>query len=127
MKYFYCDSCFLITFYQNGYLSFLSQFKDQFYISETQLKDELIKPSNLADLVRRSVTVIEDRDEIISKTNEFIELYETLSRYDCLCMAFAILDDYCLVTDDKALIKKCRNHNIATKTSEEIIIEFHIK
>lgn len=126
MKYFYCDSCFLITFYQDGNLSRLSQYKEYFHISETQLKDELIKPDDLAYMVRKSVTVIIDRDEIKNKTNELITLYNNLSRYDCLCMAFAILDGYCLVTDDKALIKKCNKNNIETKTSNDILRDFEI-
>ena len=126
MKYFYCDSCFLITFYQDGNLSRLSQYKEYFHISETQLKDELIKPDDLAYMVRKSVTVIKDRDEIKNKTNELIVLYDNLSRYDCLCMAFAILDGYCLVTDDKALIKKCNKNNIETKTSNDILRDFVI-
>lgn len=124
-KFLYCDSCFLITFYQNGKLLSLSQYKDQFFISETQLKLELIKPSDLADLVRESVTVIEsETEEIKEKTIEFVDLYETLSYFDCLCMAYCLIDGYCLVTDDKALIKKCTKHNIETKTSKEIEQEF---
>ena len=126
MKYFYCDSCFLITFYQDGNLSRLSQYKDQFHISETQIKDELIKPDDLAIAVRKAVTVIQDRDEIKNKTNELVKLYDNLSRYDCLCMAFAILDGYCLVTDDKALIKKCYKNNIEIKTSNDILRDFEI-
>ena len=126
MKYFYCDSCFLITFYQDGNLSRLSQYKEYFHISETQLKDELIKPDDLPDMVRKSVKVIKDRDEIKNKTNEFMALYSNLSRYDCLCMAFAILDGYCLVTDDTALIKKCNKNHIKTKTSNDILRDFEI-
>lgn len=126
MKYFYCDSCFLISRYQDGSLGHLSQYKDQFHISETQLNDELIKPKDLAIIVRKSVTVIKDRDEIINKTNELVALYSNLSRYDCLCMAFAIIDGYCLITDDKALIKKCNKHNIKIKTSKDILIEFSL-
>lgn len=126
MKYFYCDSCFLISCYQDGNLVHLSQFKEQFHISETQINGELIKPDDLASAVRKSVTVIHDRNEIIDKTNEFVALYGNLSRYDCLCMAFAIIDGYCLVTDDKALIKKCNKNNIITKTSNEILKEFDI-
>ena len=126
MKYFYCDSCFLITFYQDGNLSRLSQYKDQFHISETQLRDELIKPVDLADAVRKAVTVIKDRDDIKDKTDELVELYDNLSRYDCLCMAFAIIDGYCLVTDDKALIKKCSKNNIDIKTSNDILRDFEI-
>lgn len=126
MKYFYCDSCFLITFYQDGNLYRLSRFKEQFHISKTQLKDELIKPDDLADSVRKSVTIIKDRDEIKNKTNELIALYDNLSHYDCLCMAFAIIDGYCLVTDDKALIKKCNKNNIEIKTSNDILRDFKI-
>ena len=125
MKYLYCDSCFLITFFQDGKLGFLSQYKDQFYISETQIKGELIKPSDLSLMVRKSISVIaEDRDEIKTKTKEFVSLYETLSFYDCLCMAYAYLDDYCLITDDKALQKKCSLHAIEYKTSKNIEDEF---
>lgn len=98
-----------------------------FFISETQLKGELIKPDDLASIVRLSVTVIsEDREEIVSKTKEFISLFETLSFYDCLCMAYSLLDGYCLITDDKALIKKCSIYNIEVKTSNDIEIEFGI-
>ena len=87
-KFLYYDSCFLITFYQEGYLGFLSQYKTQSFISKTQIEGELIKPSDLATIVRKNITVIkEDRDEIKDKTNEFSLLYGTLSIYDCLCMA----------------------------------------
>ena len=126
MKYFYCDSCFLISCYQDGNLHHLSKHKDQFYISETQIRDELIKPTDLALMVRQSVTVIEDRDEIKDKANELTKLYRGLSSYDCLCMAFDILDGYCLITDDKALIKKCIKHSIEIKTSDEILKDFEI-
>ena len=95
-RFLYCDSCFLITFYQEKYLGYLSQYKDQFFISETQIKGELIKPSDIAIAVRKSISVIEeDRDEIKIKTNEFASLYEALSIYDCLCLAYAFLDGYC--------------------------------
>ena len=127
MKYLYCDSCFIITFYQDGKLSSLSQYKDQFFISETQIKGELIKPNDLPLLVRKSISVIiEDREEIKTKTKEYISLYETLSFYDCLCMAYAFLDGYCLITDDKALKKKCQLHGIKAKSSKEIEDEFGI-
>ena len=121
----YCDSCFLITFYQEKYLGSLSQYKDQFFISETQIKGELIKPSDIAIMVRKSISVIEeDRDEIKNKTNEFASLYEALSIYDCLCLAYAFLDGYCLITDDKTLQKKCILNNIEVKTSKDIVEEF---
>ena len=68
-KFLYCDSCFLITFYQDGYLGSLSQYKGQFFISKTQIEGELIKPSDLATMVRKNITVIEeDRDDIKDKT-----------------------------------------------------------
>ena len=124
-RFLYCDSCFLITFYQEKYLGSLSQYKDQFFISETQIKGELIKPSDIAIMVRKSISVIEeDRDEIKIKTNEFASLYEALSIYDCLCLAYAFLDGYCLITDDKTLQKKCILNNIEVKTSKDIVEEF---
>ena len=124
-KFLYCDSCFLITFYQDGCLGSLSQYKDQFFISETQIKGELIKPSDIAIVVRKSISVIEeDRDEIKTKTNEFASLYEALSIYDCLCLAYAFLDGYCLITDDKTLQKKCILNNIEVKTSKDIMEDF---
>ena len=124
-KFLYCDSCFLITVYQDNKLGSLSQYKNQFFISETQLTGELIRPADLAIAVRKSVTIIpEDRDQIIQETLEFASVYQTLSFYDCLCMAYALLDGYCLVTDDNALRKKCAIHNIETKTSKNICEEF---
>ena len=124
-RFLYCDSCFLITFYQDKCLGSLSQYKDQFFISETQIKGELIKPSDIAIVVRKSISVIEeDRDEIKIKTNEFASLYEALSIYDCLCLAYAFLDGYCLITDDKTLQKKCILNNIEVKTSKDIVEEF---
>lgn len=124
-RFLYYDSCFLITFYQEKYLGSLSQYKDQFFISETQIKGELIKPSDIAIVVRKSISVIEeDRDEIKIKTNEFASLYEALSIYDCLCLAYAFLDGYCLITDDKTLQKKCILNNIEVKTSKDIVEEF---
>ena len=125
MKYLYCDSCFLITFYQDGKLGSLSQYKEQFFVSETQINGELIKPAGLPMAVRKYVSVIaEDREEIRIKTKEFASQYESLSFYDCLCMAYAFLDGYCLITDDKTLQKKCVIHNIAVKTSKSIENEF---
>lgn len=124
-KFLYCDSCFLITFYQDGKLGSLAQYKEQFYISETQIRGELIKQDGLAFTVRKNINVIkEDRDEIIEKTQEFVSMYETLSFYDCLCMAYSLLDGYCLITDDKALQKKCAINKIETKTSKDIEDEF---
>ena len=124
-KFLYCDSCFLITFYQEGYLGFLSHYISHFFISKTQIVGELIKPSDLATIVRKNITVIEDdRDDIKDKTIEFSLLYGTLSTYDCLCMTYSILDGYCLITDDKAFQKKCAIHDIEIKTSKEIIDEF---
>lgn len=124
-RFLYCDSCFLITFFQDGKLDFLSQYKDRFYISETQIKGELIKPPELASTVRRLVNVIyEDRIEIVEKTIEFSSKYGTLSFYDCLCMAYASLDGYCLITDDKALQKKCVICHIKVKTSKDIEDDF---
>ena len=128
MGYLYCDSCFIITEYQGKRLASLSQYKDQFYISETQIKNELIKPVELADLVRDSITpILEDRDTIMDKAKELFFLYEGLSIYDCLYMAYCILDGYCLITDDKALTKKCIKHNIMVKTSKEIEEEYNLE
>ena len=64
------------------------------------------------------------KEEIKIKTKEFASLYETLSIYDCLCMAYAFLDGYCLITDDKTLQKKCALNNIEVKTSKDILNEF---
>lgn len=128
MKHLYCDSCFVITEYQGKRLGALSQYKDQFYISETQIKNELIKPVELASVVRKSITTIfEDRDEIINKARELFLLYDGLSIYDCLCMAYCLIDGYCLITDDKALTKKCTQHNILVKTSKNIEEEFNLE
>ena len=124
MNYFYCDSCFLITCFQEGYLDALSQYKDCFYISDSQIKYELIKPDNLASEVRKAVTVVFEREEIILKALEFTNEYRMLSYFDCLSMAFSLLDGYCLVTDDKNLIKKCNLNNIPTKTSIDIVEMF---
>ena len=124
-KFLYCDSCFLITFYQDGNLGALSQYKDQFFISETQIVAELLEPKDLAIVVRKSITVIkEDKNTIKDKTKEFSSMYIGLSMYDCLCMAYALLDNYCLITDDKTLQKKCMLHDIEFKTSKDIIDEF---
>lgn len=124
-KFLYCDSCFLITVFQEGILDSLSQYKDQFFISETQVSGELIKPTELALKVRKYISIIpEDREEIINKTKEYFLKYETLSFYDCLCMAYAYLDGYYLITDDKALQKKCIINNIEIKTCEDIVKEF---
>lgn len=124
MKYFYCDSCFLITSFQENILGVLSQHKNLFFVSETQIRDELYKPDDLADKIRKSVTVIEEREEIIFKTKELFYLYDSLSYYDCLCLAFCILDGYCLVTDDKALINKSKLHKVMVKNTKDIIEEF---
>ena len=124
-KFLYCDSCFLITFYQGNCLESLSQYKDTFYISETQVKGELIKPDDLADVVRKTINIINnDREEIMTKTAEFVSLYESLSFYDCLCLAYAFLDGYCLITDDKTLQKKCLIHGIDVVNSNDIKKKF---
>ena len=127
MKFLYCDSCVLISFFQSGKLEFLSQYKECFFISNSQIRGELIKPRELAPMVRKAVTVImEDRDEIIEKAMEFNDLYSGLSIYDCLCMAYSLLDGYCLITDDKALRTKCIKYGIDLKTSAEIEAEFNL-
>lgn len=127
MKYLYCDSCFLITMFQEGRLNALSQYKKQFFVAETQIQGELIKPRELSLKVRESISVIvNDREEIVEKTSELYNYNQTLSKYDCLCMAYSLIDGYCLITNDKALIKKCRNLNITVKTAEEILKEFNI-
>ena len=124
-KFLYCDSCFLITFFQDNCLEALSRYKDTFYISETQVSGELIKPDKLAKVVRKTINIIkEDREEIIVKTQELVSLYESLSFYDCLCLAYACLDGYCLITDDKTLQKKCLIHGIEVLTSEDIKNQF---
>ena len=124
-KFLYCDSCFLITFFQDKCLESLSRYKDTFYISETQVKGELIKPDDLADVVRKTINIINnDREEIMAKTNELASLYEALSIYDCLCLAYACIDGYCLITDDKTLQKKCLIHDVEVKTSEDIKRQF---
>lgn len=127
MKYLYCDSCFLITMFQEGRLNALSQYKKQFFVAETQIQGELIKPRELSLKVRESISVIvNDREEIVEKTSELYNYNQTLSKYDCLCMAYSLIDGHCLITNDKALIKKCRNLNITVKTAEEILKEFNI-
>ena len=124
-KFLYCDSCFLITFFQDNCLEALSRYKNTFYISETQVSGELVKPDELAKVVRKTINIIkDDREEIIAKTNELASLYEALSIYDCLCLAYACLDGYCLITDDKTLQKKCLIHNVEVKTSEDIKRQF---
>ena len=123
-KFLYCDSCFLITFFQDNCLEALSRYKDTFYISETQVSGELVKPDELAKVVRKTINIINDREEIIAKTNELASLYEALSIYDCLCLAYACLDGYCLITDDKTLQKKCLIHHVEVKTSDDIKNEF---
>lgn len=120
-KFLYCDSCFLINFFQDSCLEALSRYKDTFYISETQVAGELTKPDELASIVRKTINIInEDRDEIVAKTNELTCLYESLSKYDCLCLAYACLDGYCLITDDKTLQKKCLLNGIEVFTSGDI-------
>ena len=124
MKYFYCDSCFIFTLYQETFFEQLSQYKDQFFISETQLGKEILYPEELPNIVRKTITVVQEREEIAEKAKGLMALYHTLSSFDCLCMAFCLLDGYCLITDDKALIKKCDVHQIQTVTSEAIIETF---
>ena len=113
--------------YQGKYLDSLSQYKKIFFISETQLVEELKYPEELPIAVRRSVTIVESRKEIIDMASELKRKYMPLSNYDCLCMAFALIDGYILITDDKTLIKKCCQNNISIKTSEEIIQEFGLE
>lgn len=121
-KFLYCDSCFLITCFQEKRLHLLSQYKSLFFVSKTQLDGELIKPFGISNAVRTAISIIEvDRDEILSKTIELGDKYTSLSFYDCLCMSYALLDGYCLVTDDKTLQKKCIDNNVEIKSSKEIL------
>lgn len=127
MKYFYCDSCFLITAYQKRSLCILSQYKDQFFIARSQIDAELLYPLDLADIVRDSLTVIEETFEIRKKGNELETLHPSLSKYDCLGLAFAIVDGYCLVTDDIQLKKVAAKYGVLIKASSEIFEEFGFK
>lgn len=127
MKYFYCDTCSLITWFQVNILGSLSQYKDQFYISKTQVIGELIRPEDLTSVVMKTISIIEkDREEIVKKTLEFVNLHKALSYYDCLSLAYAVLDGYCLITDDKELIKKCKLYGVETKTAKMIKKEFKL-
>ena len=124
MKYFYCDSCFIFTAYQQTVFEQLSQYKDQFFISETQVEKEIIYPEDLPNIIRRTITVIKESEEIAEKAKTLMAMYRTLSSFDCLCMAFCLIDGYCLVTDDKSLIKKCEIHKVNTVSSKEILDTF---
>lgn len=127
MKYFYCDSCFLITTYQEKYLGSLSQYKVQFFISNTQITEELIRPANLAIEVRKAITIIEDTEDIRIKTIELVNKHCGLSKIDCLSLAFAIVDGYCLVTDDKHLTKIAKCYGVVVKSSIDIINDFNLR
>lgn len=112
----------MITCYESKRLYLLSQYKNVFFVAKTQIEHELIKPLGISSAVKKAITLIEeDRDEILIKTIEFGERYRSLSYYDCLCMSYAFLDDYCLVTDDKILRKKCELQGIETISSEDIL------
>lgn len=126
MKYFYCDSCFLITTYQEKYLGSLSQYKDQFFISDTQIKEEFIRPANLSIQVRKAITVIEVTENIKIKTIELVNKHRGLSKFDCLSLAFAVEDGYCLVTDDKHLSKIATFYGVVVKNSYDIISDFNL-
>mgnify|MGYP003294164639 CR=1 FL=1 len=124
MKYFYCDSCFLITMYQKRCLDILSQYKEQFFIARSQIDAELLYPADLASLVEDSLTVIEETFEIRKKGNELKTAHSRLSIYDCLGLAFAIIDGYCLVTDDINLQKAAVKYGVLVKGTLEIFEEF---
>lgn len=124
MKYFYCDSCFLITFCQENFLGFLSQYKENFFVSDIQINDELLKPKGIAELVRKSITVIKATEDKIERANCLMQENYGLSFYDCLCLAFCIIDGYCLVTDDKHLYKRCVRYKVNVKNTDDIKKEF---
>lgn len=121
MKYFYCDSCFLITCYQKNYFAILSQHKNELFISHSQVEDELFKPSDLKDKVINSITIISENNNIIMKALELKPRHKGLSYYDCLCLAFAMIDVYTLISDDKALVNSAKKYGINTVGCEEII------
>jgi len=121
MKFFYSDSCFLITSYQIDVLDLISKYKYLFYISRIQVLDELIYPKDLQDKVLKSLSIIDDNDEIIRKTYELKKLHTSLSYYDCLSLSHCILEDYCLVTNDKHLIKCCNKYRVKVATADSII------
>lgn len=126
MNYFYCDTCFLITAFQEGKLESLSKYKDRFYISKIHLDAEILRPPNLKEEVLKAVTVIAHRKEIIEKAIELYNRHQALSEFDGICLAFAILDGYCLITNDKNIIKCCHTYKVATKTFEDILFEFKL-
>jgi len=49
MRFYYCDSCFLISSYQKDYFEILSQYKEMLFVSRSQVIDELIKPAELKE------------------------------------------------------------------------------
>ena len=67
MKYYYCDTCSLISLFQEKCLEHLSQYKEQFFISETQLISEIKYPDKLIKQVKESITIIIESDEVIQK------------------------------------------------------------
>ena len=126
MNYFYCDSCFLITLNQENYLKKLKKYKDQFFISKTQLDNEIIKPINLANTVKECVSVILEDTKIIETTIQYKKQFSALSYYDCLCLSFGYWMDFCLVSDDACLIKKANILGIKIKKSKQIIELFEL-
>lgn len=128
MKYFYCDSCFLISAYQENFLDALSQYKSQFFTSNTQANSELLYPKALKEKVKLVVTIIElDREEIKIETENLKQKHKSLSTFDCLSLAYALLDGYILVTDDIHLIKAAGTYDVKTKTCAEISEDFNLK
>ena len=101
-------------------LPFGSKLENMFLCEECKGDFEFIKEPTC----KKCGAMINDKDEIKAKTIEFTLKYESLSTYDCLCMAYAFIDGYCLITDDKTLQKKCVMNNIEIKTSEDIVEEF---
>lgn len=112
MKYFYCDSCTLITAYQKNYFDLFSQYKNLLFISKSQFTDELYKPEDIKEKIIKSITIIFENETIKAKTIELKNKHIGLSYYDCLALSFAIIDGYVLVTDDKPLKNAGLRYNV---------------
>ena len=121
MHYYYCDTCAVISLYRDDRLTKLSQFKEYFHIADIQLEYELIYPNNIKEITRNSITVDITTEDILNITNPIMERHRPLSRFDALALAFSIVKNYTLITDDIRLQKACEEYKVKHITTKEIV------
>lgn len=124
MHYYYCDTCAVISLYNDNKLIKLSKYKEYFHIADIQLEYELIYPKDIKEITRNNITVDITTEDILNITNPIMERHRPLSRFDALALAFSIVKGYILITDDIRLQKACEEYKVHYITTDELITTF---